>query len=419
MKDLTDKPSQYVVSYAEALRLDKMPIKRPEKLQCRPGYVQRGAVCQKIGNIKAQKPTAVRSKRAGGSLAKLAVGAIAAGVAGAAAIKATQGKKKPEATPELIQQKIQQATNEYRRTPTWQKAALVGAIAVGTPPTTYMAARARYRAGFKESAKIAEEKAKTIEAKKIKDREHTIVFGVGGMAYEDESPQVRSGERIVTAAKLAFSQEKGKDFKLVPVDNSASNVPVGRKRGNKLDELIDVANIYYQRAKKGRSQAAVDLAAHVIAWSDANPDKQLVMMGHSMGGYDIHEAQEILRIARPDIEKRLKSFSFGSNYYGMTNKFGESYSIVNDKDPQVFISRDTKMFKNEEFKTLDNKAHNQGAYFSDSQIKEFVAEVIYKDADKYKKEPTQEQTKQSKKQKQPKPPSQRVDSCFVQRLQFR
>lgn len=398
----TDRSSQYLFTYAAAVRLDKVNRKRPQKLKCKAGFTQRGAACQK-------------AKASSGDLTKAAIGAALVGGMGIAA--ARHLNQKP------TESVIAAATDRYNQTPTWQKAALVGAIATATPPAAYMAARARYRSGFKESARMAEEKAKTIEVKKVKDREHTIVVGIGGMGYSDESPEVRSGQRIVRAAGLAFSQDKGKDFKLVPVDNSAGNVPEGRKRGNLTDQATDVANIFVKRLKDGRSQSAVDLAANVIAWADANPDKQIVMMGHSSGGFDVHEAQEILRIARPDLDKRLKSFTFGTAYFGCTNNFGESHTITNDRDviTNNLPTKNTKNFKDttpdktgsETDKSPDIlRSHNQSPYFLNEEVKKFVAETIYKDANKYKKEP-QTPAKKPKKQKPPKDMQQKTDSYIL------
>jgi hypothetical protein len=255
-----------------------------------------------------------------------------------------------------------------------KKAAIAAAGILGVSTTAYLATRAKYRAGFKESANMAEDMAKNIKTESVKARQHTMVFTVGGMAYADESPETISGERLATTMKMALSRDKGKDFKLIPVNNADSNVPAERKRGSGLEQAVDAARIYYDRiAKNGRSPAAVNLAAHVIAWSDANPKAQVVMAGHSMGGYDVHEAQEILRIARPDLEGRLKSFAIGSRYLGLTNKFGESHTIGSPNDPETsrFPTRDLKSFS-------DVKGHSQGAYFASPEAKKFMADTIYR-----------------------------------------
>lgn len=85
----------YLDSYQATIRLDKMPRKRPEKLQCRPGYVQRGAACQKAtpgAKGKAQNSTKVNA--GGGAMKSLLAAAAITGISGAAV--ATAMKKDPQ-----------------------------------------------------------------------------------------------------------------------------------------------------------------------------------------------------------------------------------------------------------------------------------------------------------------------------------
>jgi len=191
--------------------------------------------------------------------------------------------------------------------------------------------------------------------------------------------------------KIAISRDKGRDLKMVPVSNADANVPADRKRGNLLEQTVDSAKIYYDRVvKNGRSKAAVNLAAHVIAYADANPDKQLIMAGQSLGGSDVHEAQEILKIARPDIEKRLKSFAIGTPWMGLTNKFGESYTISspNDRQTSLFPKRDAKEFPGV-------VGHTQGSYFGNDDVKKFMSDVIYDGVELPSKQPSKNKKSKS------------------------
>lgn len=285
-----------------------------------------------------------------------------------------------------------------------KKAAIASAGLLGVSTTVYLATRAKYRAGFKESAQMAEDMAKGIKTQPVKSQQHTMIFTVGGMAYANESPEVISGERLATTMKMALSRNKGKDFKLVPVSNADANVPADRVRGGQLDQAVDVARIHYDRVvKNGRSSAAVNLAANVIAWADANPNTQIVMAGHSMGGFDVHEAQEILRIARPDLGKRMKSFAIGTEWMGMTNRFGESYTVGTPNDPftSVFPTRDLKSFK-------DVKGHSQGAYFASPDVKQFMSDVIYRGVE-VKSEKPEEPKPSSEKKSSRKPKNDSLD----------
>jgi hypothetical protein len=245
---------------------------------------------------------------------------------------------------------------------------------VGVSAAAYLLARERYRSNFPNSAKEAEELSKNIEVKPVSARQHTIIFGVGGLAYENESPEVRTGERLITAAKMGFSRDKGKDFKLVPISNKGSNFPDDLPTtGNSTEHFMNGLKVHYKNVvEKGRNDAAIELAANVIAWSDANPDRQIVMMGHSLGGAIVNEAQELLRIARPDLEKRMVSFKFGTWDGGLTEPFGKEINIIGAGDEDI-----KKMPKRNPTEIESVKGHTQGAYFSNPDVKQIVSDTIY------------------------------------------
>ena len=293
--------------------------KRPKQLKCKPGYKQVGAVCQPVSRFKKK------------------------------AVSPKKGKK-------------------------LTTVATTAATVLGLSAGAYAVTRKRYRDGFEQSAKMAVERAGSINAVPVKARQKAIILGVGGMAYKEESPQVISGERIVVASKLAFSQKKGKDFKSVPISNLASSVPTSPQQGNNpVKRLGDVGELYLRRLKTGRSENAVDLAANAIAWGDKNPDRPLVMMGHSAGGFDVHEAQEIIARARPEFKDRLVSFAFGSEYFGMTETFGESHTIgsPNDEMTTILPTKNLRKFSGVQ-------GHSQSQYFNDPEVQKFVSDRIYK-----------------------------------------
>lgn len=81
----------YAESYLSAINLDALPVKRPKKLQCKPGFVQRGAACQKkTNNTGVNKPQSSSSA----PLKALVAAAALAGISSAAVAVAM--KKDPQ-----------------------------------------------------------------------------------------------------------------------------------------------------------------------------------------------------------------------------------------------------------------------------------------------------------------------------------
>ena len=299
-----------------------------KKLRCKQGYVQRGAACQK-----------------------------------------NKGKAIPNAT---------SSTSKN-----WQRAGIAAASLLGLSLAGYVGARERYRSGYKKSAGMAIEASKGIKVEANEDQ-HTVVFGVGGAGYADKNADVRSGKHATDSFVRAFSKGDGKKddggIKSVYIDNSKSNIRSSAREyegdnGVKkaLKDIADVAPIYGKMLRDGRQNSAVDLAASVIAYGDKYPDKQLVMVGHSMGGYVVHEAQEILRAARPDYEKRLTSFAIGTEWFGIDNAFGKDYTIGSKNDEFTNPPYPTRNLR-----SFDNvQGHTLGGYMKDPDVKKFLQDTIY------------------------------------------
>ena len=346
----------YILAHQEVVALlDARRKKRKKPLKCKPGFVQRGAVCQ---------PKKTKKK----ANLKTATFLTASTLAAAALLYKKSQKAKPSPYPVEIEKIAQKKGLKLNNA---SKAAIATVALGGIGASTYLATKKRYRDGLAESATMAEDRAANIQVGKVKQRQKTIVFGVGGAAYESISPTVRTGQRIIKASKLAFSRDKGKDFKGVPIDNSINN-HLSPERGNRLERTRDLARLLWQRHTAGRSETAVNLAANVIAYADKYPDRRLVMIGQSMGGLDVHEAQEILKISRPELEGRLVSFAVGSFYGGFTKPFGEDYTLgsPNDLATTYLPTRNKVDFANV-------KGHSQGSYFLDEEVKQFVQDKIY------------------------------------------
>lgn len=94
----------YTDSYSQALRLDRISGKRSQKLQCKPGFVQRGAACQKITSGGA-KTKGKKLGAAGGNDGTKNLLLTAAAVGISAAAVGTAIKQNPQ----LVQQVEQKA----------------------------------------------------------------------------------------------------------------------------------------------------------------------------------------------------------------------------------------------------------------------------------------------------------------------
>lgn len=254
----------------------------------------------------------------------------------------------------------------------WIKAAVAMATIVGVPLVTYLAARTHYRSGFAKSAQMATDRAKEIQPEAVNDRQHTIVFGVAGLNSPNAPREVINGEELVSSFSESFSRDEGKDFKTIPIDSAADNVPYAMK-GNGLSGIAKaIGTVYWNAMKRGRNPVAVELAAQVMAYADRYPDKPLLMAGYSRGGVAGFEAQEILRRARPDLEHRLQSVSFGTPYGGFMDRFGKSVTISSRQDEMVgaLPIRDRKEFP----------GIGHGDYFESPEIQKYVSDLIYKNA---------------------------------------
>ena len=293
-----------------------------KRLKCKPNYEQRGAVCQPKSKLGKSKNSTLAV-----SSGIISVSALSAGAA-----LYQKYLKKTDVIPDVDLVLSKPKNKELN---TASKAAIATVAIGGMTAGSYLVARKRYRSGFAESATMAEERAKTLKLGKVKPRQKAFLFGVGGGAYKEKSPTIISGENIVVGGKRSFSRHRS-DLKGIPIDNSANNFtrPNLEKEDPKriLKLAQDTIDVYWRKHQAGRSETAVNLAANVIAYADKYPDRPLIMMGHSMGGFDVHEAQEILRIARPELEERLISLAFGSEYMGFTNKFGEDHTIGSPHD---------------------------------------------------------------------------------------
>ncbi len=324
--------------------------KRPEKINCKPGFVQRGAACQR------PKP-----KKSSSLASKIATGLVTAGVVGAGAT-AIASRNKSSSTPPV---KPKPEPKEF--SPTIKKGLVAGAAMVGTPVAVYAGARTKYRANFKNSAKEAAEMAQELSKKnyEFSKLEKDALKDAGVELPDEPSPLVpdeQYGSTKVTRTVLAsdygmeegFGMQRAKQVTLVMngfagKDKADSGIIVSHDFLGK-DEMFDdhhvvpisaegfspsftsekevIGNMLSKVLKDGKNPAAVRMAATAYAYSQKHPDVPINLMGYSGAGMATNEAAEILKL----LNVPVKVANFGSPYFGLTEKVGDSVTFNTPSD---------------------------------------------------------------------------------------
>jgi pimeloyl-ACP methyl ester carboxylesterase len=381
----------YVLGYND--RIDAMPKKRPDKLKCKPGFEQRGAVCQPIK--RKQASTTGGAGGIGGAIATgVSAGLVAAASAGV--ISALNQKKNQQAIVADIQslrsdienlqsqlpakalvgkQALVAKTEKVSKQFNVKKAAAVtslfGAALVGTPPAGYMIYRARYQNNFKKSAQAAKQRGEEIESeiptdlkggyrggnKAVEAKQITLVVG-GFAAQKGENslqyaqqfaPPPGSGRHKELLQRAEDEQIEGgadlfEDHHVVAINNREFEIR-GASERNKFNlkipiigqELTD-GNVEQFRTMlgtslgKGQNPVAINMAAQAYAFHKKHPDKPINLLGYSAGGMVTHEAAHILKEMGV---KNIRVANFGSPYWGTTNKVSDSVTFASKNDPTI------------------------------------------------------------------------------------
>ena len=226
------------------------------------------------------------------------------------------------------------------------KGVAAGAGILGMSTASYLAFRAKYRAGFAESAQMAEKMANDVKVDDIPPEQTKITFATGGF-YGSMGAEGKKKAEDYFSYKLKTNVLDA-DHHVITHRNDEFNIPESKplikameldKEGKKPDPLLftqvakdAIVDHYKQTLEtaliRGRNPEAVKLASEVIAYNRAYPDKEIYLTGHSAGGMINHEAAEIL----DKLKIKVNVVNFGSGYFGLTEKVGNSATIVNRSD---------------------------------------------------------------------------------------
>lgn len=241
-------------------------------------------------------------------------------------------------------------------------------VAAGLSTAAYVALRARYRGGVAAAAKDALRRSSAVDTT-LKSRQKRIVFCVPGASG---SESIQRGEGIQAAWQKSLSPERNKkDEKTIMVDTRKANLD---PRDSSDANPKEIMGMHLKNQARGRNEAAVDLAAQIIAFRRAHPNKQIVVVGHSYGGAIAEEALAI--VSRTKIQtKGVININFGTNNYGLLD------GMVRSDITQVTLGSPNDPFtKNGPTKNLRNittvRGHSLRDYSSDRQVQSLVRNLV-------------------------------------------
>ncbi|MDJ0703516.1 MAG: hypothetical protein QNJ46_09570 [Leptolyngbyaceae cyanobacterium MO_188.B28] len=218
-----------------------------------------------------------------------------------------------------------------------EQAAILAAAALGGfGVRQFNQVRGRYKSGLQDSAKTAFQRAANIPTD-LTDKPN-ILFAVGGFSSTG-SLGARMRKSLETPADKTPGEEWfGQENHIVAFNHPEFDIPASPVSKKKSDGsynpqyLAHVATNsfgkYLQNLKRGRNDAAVDLATQMYAYGARYRQNKLNVLAHGAGGNVAREAVEILkRIKDPDgnfpsgdsMLRRMNIVNLGSASFGFTN----------------------------------------------------------------------------------------------------
>lgn len=267
--------------------------------------------------------------------------------------------------------------------------AAVGAIALGITLDRYNRMKESYRRNFPDSAANALERADKMEVPSL--RRLNVTFAVGG------GGEGTSGQKIVDLLdKRARKEDAGdldKWFKdnthFVVSDNrefsyTPVNIPRKDKNGRYSKRFLALNSTrafgsYLTNFKRGKNEAAIDLAAKLFAYGNArkqnkpneyaNKNRTFTIIAHDVNGNTVNEAMEILaRMSSPrrrsgnQIIKQINVVKLGTTDFGVTDRLARERTITSALDPYSFLP----MRNDKWISTV--KGHELEDYLSDDKV---------------------------------------------------
>ena len=266
-------------------------------------------------------------------------------------------------------------------------AGAVGAFLLGTSIRTYEQTKGKYREGFDESAKLAEERAVKLSLTHIP--QDNITFAVG-------SGKGHGAEEI-----KELLQKKGSDLSegdrwlaknnyVIPFNLQETGINKKSNETGSGDEILDGMKNYLQTFKRGSNQDAIDLAANLYAYGIqrkiSNPTelknkyKKINVVAHGMGGQTAKEALELL--SRMDIKgsptgkeilKQVNVVNLGTPHFGFAENLSRRHrTIISPQDPVSSIPNIGSGARQQWISSV--KGHSAKDYLEDERVRNAIRE---------------------------------------------
>lgn len=244
--------------------------------------------------------------------------------------------------------------------------------------TVLVQLRDEYRAGFKESAKIAVQKAKYTKVPNIPADTKKVLWSVGGFGSEDalsESQLLSKNIRgLGIKDKIHTEDVEYSDFNVATrieetdlfdptkaVENSTKILKAGTQA---MALLLDtVTNKKYNPVSRR-------IAAQAIAFKKKYPNIDLIAVGHSGGGYVVGEWEAIMREAG----YKVKAISIGTPDVGIFESEKANFKTAVTKQDGILNATTKKGVNQVSFDEV--QGHGQDKYFSSEKFKNFLRKEI-------------------------------------------
>jgi hypothetical protein len=229
-------------------------------------------------------------------------------------------------------------------------ATYLAGLILKTPASKLLRVKSIYRQGFKKSAQEAQELASDLYVPNVvkgapkrgvpAQPAEQVTFVTGGFAADEGAAGTGWVEQLENKDDLFknhhFVNFNNADFE-IPSSLRKGNVfenPDLSVKGHKVLSIVDAEQAKTMLGNiltKGKNPSAVKMAAHVYAYAQKHPDLTYNLVGHSAGGMITHETAAILK----EMGINVKVANFGSPWWGMTPKVGESLTFTSKFDPAM------------------------------------------------------------------------------------
>lgn len=222
----------------------------------------------------------------------------------------------------------------------------------------------RYQANFATSAIRAEVESRSMKVPKLDKSINTVILTVGGFGTKDAY-----SESVVLKNNIESLGLKG--LHIEPQSYAEFNVPTPPdNRASARQSFDEARNLFIKTVVgTGYNPVAVSVAARLMAYQKANPDKEYQLIGHSGGGLVVQEANEILHKAKI----KTKTTAIGSPDVGLIPGTGDLVTTTSVHDKILKLSGGRGVNGKAFDDVLD---HGQSSYFGDKKFRDFITQRL-------------------------------------------